>query len=130
MRSSARSDSSCTARDDGQATVELALCLPVVCLLLLGVVQVAIVVRDQLAVDLAARDAARAAAVSADPHGAARVAARAAGVIDGIDVWVSTSGGTVTATVTHVERTDVPLIGLLIPDLTLRASATMVVEPP
>jgi Flp pilus assembly protein TadG len=130
MPSSARSDRAAARRDTGQATVELALCLPVVCLLLLGVVQVAVVVRDQLAVDLAARDAARAAAVSGDPAGSARAAARAAGVIDDVHVSLSTAGGTVTATVTHAERTDVPLIGLLIPDVTLRASATMVVEPP
>ena len=51
----------------GQATVELALCLPMLCLLLLGVVQVAVVVRDHLAVQVAAREAARAAAVR--PHG-------------------------------------------------------------
>jgi len=114
----------------GQATVELALCLPLVCLLLLAVAQVAIVVRDQLAVQLAARDAARAAAVSADPSGAARNAASAAGVLDGLGVAVSTSGSTVTATVTYRERTDVPLIGLLIPDFTLRGSASMVIEPP
>lgn len=116
--------------DRGQATVELALCLPLVCLLLLTVAQIAIVVRDQLAVQLAARDAARAAAVSADPARAARAAAGAVGVVDGLDVSVRTSGGTVTATVTRAERTDVPLIGLLVPDLTLRASATMVIEPP
>ena len=110
--------------------MELALCLPLVCLLLLAVAQVAIVVRDQLAVQLAARDAARAAAVSADPAGAAQRAADAAGVLGGVRVSVSSSGSTVTAIATYEERTDVPLIGLLIPDITLRASASMLVEPP
>ena len=37
-------------RDRGQATVELALGLPLVCVMLLGVLQVALVVRHQLAV--------------------------------------------------------------------------------
>jgi len=59
----------------GQAAVELALALPVVVLLLLGMLQVALVGRDQLAIELAAREAARAAAVSADPAAAARLAA-------------------------------------------------------
>ena len=54
-------------RQRGQATVELALALPLVCLLLLAVLQVAVVARDRLAVEHAARAAARAAAVSADP---------------------------------------------------------------
>ena len=66
----------------GQAAVELALALPVVVVLLLGMLQVALVGRDQLAVELAAREAARAAAVSADPAAAARSAAdRANGVL-------------------------------------------------
>jgi Flp pilus assembly protein TadG len=116
--------------DAGQSTVELALCLPLVCMLLLGVVQVALVVRAQLAVQLAARDAARAASVSADGDGAARAAAASSGILDGISVGVTTRGDDVVATVTYVERTDVPLIGLLVPDLTLRASASMLVEPP
>ena len=41
-------------RDRGQATVELALAMPLLCTLLLGVVQVAVVARDRLAVQLAA----------------------------------------------------------------------------
>ena len=123
MRSSARSDR-------GQSTVELALCLPLVCLLLMGVVQVALIVRDQLAVELAARDGARAAAVSGDPVAAATEAARAGGVVDGLDVAVASAGDSVTVTVSYRERTELPLVGLVIPDVTLRASATMTVEPP
>ena len=126
MRSSARSES---PTDRGQAVVELALCLPLVCLLLLGVVQVAVVVRDQLAVQLAARDAARAASVSEDPGAAAASAAEAAGVVGPLGVAVSSTGSVVTATVSYDERTDLPLIGALISDLTLRASASMPVEP-
>ena len=67
--SSTRSSTSCDRpprRDRGQATVELALALPLLCVLLLAVVQVAVVARDQLAVQLAAREAARAASVVGD----------------------------------------------------------------
>ncbi|MGA1052784.1 MAG: TadE family protein, partial [Ilumatobacteraceae bacterium] len=57
--------------DRGQATVEFALVLPVAALLVLGIVQVVAVARDQLTVEYAAREAARAAAVAADPAAAA-----------------------------------------------------------
>jgi Flp pilus assembly protein TadG len=129
MRSSARSERG-TCGDRGQATVELALCLPLVCLLLLAVVQVAIVVRDQLVVQLAAREAARAAAVSGDAGGAGRHAGEAAGGLSGMAVDIAESGEVVTAAVTYLARTDVPLVGLLVPDLTLRASVSMRIEPP
>ena len=46
--------------DRGQASLELALCLPLVLVFMLLFVQVAVVVRDQLAVQAAARDGARA----------------------------------------------------------------------
>lgn len=116
--------------DRGQASVELALCLPFVCLLLCGVVQVAVVARGQLAVQLAAREAARAAAVSAEPAAAATLAARRAVGLRPLAVTVSQHGGTVTATVTYTERTQVPLVGALLPDVTLSASVTMALEPP
>jgi Flp pilus assembly protein TadG len=119
-----------THRDRGQATVELALCLPMLCVLLLGVAQVAVVVRDQLAVQLAAREAARAAAVAAAARGAGRAAADGAVRLRPLVVDIGSGGGTVTATVHYTERTDVPLIGMLLPDVTLTATATMQVEPP
>ena len=40
------------------------------------------------------------------------------------------SRDTVTVTVTHVTHTDVPLIGALLPDITVTAAATMALEPP
>ena len=61
MRAPRRRTTVATRADRGQATVEFALALPFVVMLLLGVVQVVVVVRDQLAVGLAAREAARAA---------------------------------------------------------------------
>ena len=123
MRSRARSDR-------GQATVELALCIPIVCLMLLGAVQVALVVRDRLVVELAARDGARAAAVSDAPHAAATAAARSVGIPPDASVGVVSNGAVVTVTVTATSRTDLPLVGALIPDVTLHASATMLAEPP
>ena len=116
--------------DGGQAAVELALALPVVVVLLLGMLQVALVGRDQLAIELAAREAARAAAVSADPAAAARLAADRVTALRPLAVAVSVGGDTVTVTVSHPSATDVAMIGRLIDDVTLRASATMALEPP
>lgn len=119
--------------DRGQATVELALATPVLCLLLLGIVQVAVVVRDQLDVIEAARVGARAAAVAADPAGAASSAVGAVTNTTGsrsVRVSTAVSGGSVTVTVTAESVTDVPLIGPLLPDIELTGRATMILEPP
>ncbi|MBK5330344.1 MAG: pilus assembly protein [Ilumatobacteraceae bacterium] len=117
-------------RDRGQAAVELALCLPLLFIFLLGIVQLVVIVRDQLAVQLAAREAARAAAVAAPYAAAAEGAAGRAVTLRPLDVVTRTSDGTVTVTVSHVTATDVPLIGALLPDITITATATMALEPP
>jgi Flp pilus assembly protein TadG len=116
--------------DAGQAAVELALVLPVVVVLLLGMLQVALVGRDQLALELAAREGARAAAVAADPAGAARAAADRVTSLQPLAVDVTVASTTVTVTVRHHSGTDVALIGRLIGDVDLHATATMAVEPP
>jgi Flp pilus assembly protein TadG len=123
-----------TRREDGgQATVELALVLPLVALVLLLVLQVGLVVRDRLLVAHAAREAARAAAVTDDDRGgAARRAGERAGSLDDgrLEVTVADGGvdGTVTATANYVSSTDVPIVGLLLPDVTLESDATMRAE--
>ena len=113
----------------GQASVELALALPLVCLLLLGVVQVAVVVRNQLAAVAAARIAVRAAAVSANPAGAAADAGQHSVSLP-VRITTSEAGGYVTVRASIPTPTDIPLIGLLLPDLEVTASATMSLEPP
>lgn len=118
--------------DGGQSTVELALVLPVVLALMVTVVQVGLVVRDQVRVVHAAREGARAAAVSPEPGVAEQAVARNAGLAPG-RVQVRTTGRSargsdVTVTVTYRAATDLPLIGPLVPDLILTAAATMRVE--
>lgn len=119
-----------TARDRGQASVEFALALPLVAILVLGIVQLVVVARDQLAVELAARDGARAAAVSAAPDGAARRAAELAVSLRPLSVTTSTSGERVEVTVTHRSPTEVPIIGALLGDVEVTGRAAMVREPP
>jgi len=108
----------------------LALCLPLLCVFLLGIVQLVVIVRDQLAVQLAAREAARAAAVAAASDSAAEAAADRAVTVRPLNIATHSSDATVTVTVSHVTPTDVPLIGALLPDVTVTATATMAMEPP
>jgi len=116
-------------RDPGQATVELALALPLLMVFLLAGVQLVAVVRAQLAVDHAAREGARAAAVSPAPAGAAAGAARAAVHLGDLRVGTSAGGGRVRVQVRSTVHTDVPLVGVLIGDVTVVGSAVMAVEP-
>jgi len=115
--------------DGGQSTVELALVLPVVTLALLLVVQVGLVVHDQVLVTGAAREAARTAAVAgAEDVPAIEAAAERAGPLDParLDVDVTADGdGTVAVQVRYRCRTDLALIGRLVPDVDLTATAVM-----
>lgn len=116
----------------GQSTVELALLLPVVVVLLLAVLQVGLVARDVVLVTHAAREAARAAAVDGEPGAARRAAVAASGLDpDRIQVRVDTLGGEpprARVLVVYRSATAVPLVGALVRDRVLRTSATMRVE--
>lgn len=109
--------------------MELALALPLVCLFLLGVVQVGLVVRDQLLVAHAAREAARAASVSASPAVAA-ANATAGSPLRSLTLRTSAGGASVTVEATAISVTDVPLVGALLPDVRVSARTTMAREPP
>jgi len=116
------------ASDRGQASVELALVLPVLILFLLGLVQTALVARDQVLVQDAARAAAREASVGADAN---RVRDAARRSLAGVDVEVDRVGGVgepVVVVARYHDRTDLPLVGRLFPDVDLRARATMRAE--
>lgn len=118
--------------DGGQAAVELALVLPLVVVLLLSLVQLGLLVRDQILVVHAAREAAREAAVDPAPE-APRKAAVASSSLAEARLTVSASGrgapgSRVKVEVSYRAPTAVPLVGAAVGDLTLRASATMRVE--
>lgn len=122
-----RPDRACP-HERGQATVELALVLPLAVFGLLAILQVGLVVRDQVAVVHAAREAARAASVDPDPSRAVDAARR---VLRRADVDVGSRpkvGEPIAVEVTYHQRTDVPLVGALFPDFDLHARAVMRVE--
>ena len=116
----------------GQATVELMLVLPVIIAFAMLIGQVGVVVRDSMLVHHAARAAAREAAV--DPtDSAARLAAINSSKLHQAQMSVSLSGGRskgdhITAEVSYVSRTDLPVVGWLLPDVNLGAEVTMRVE--
>jgi len=115
----------------GQATVELALALPLVVFLVLLVVQVGLVIADQVLVVHAAREAVRTAAVSS--RGDLRVitqSAQRAGPLDPsrLQVELTRNVPTEQSVRVHVSyrcRTAVVLLGAVIPDITLEAEAVM-----
>ena len=116
----------------GQSTVELALALPVVVLLLLVLLQVALVARDVVLVAHAAREGARAAAIDPDPA-AAREAAESAGGLDPDRMAVEVGdrgdpGSRVRVRVRYRVRTEVPLVGRFLGDRIVMTSVTMRVE--
>lgn len=112
----------------GQATVELALLLPFVVLLVLLIVQLLVVGRNYVLVVHAAREAAR--AESVDPTGAdaARVVARTLPAAQLSLTRRARIGDPTQARVRLTVHTDVPLIGGLLPDVTLSAAVTMRAE--
>ena len=108
----------------GQATVELALLLPFVCALVLLVVQVALVARDQLLLATATREAARVAAVDGDPA-AARAAGQRATDLDPRRLFLTVEGpddhGLLAVHARYRVPVVVPLLAWLRPEVDLAA---------
>jgi hypothetical protein len=101
-------------------------------MVLLAVVQVGLLARDQILVVHAAREAAREAAVDPSPEAPKRAAA-ASSTLAPSRLTVTSSGRGAAGSRVRVEvayraPTAVPLLGAAVGDLTLRAAATMRVE--
>jgi TadE-like protein len=118
--------------EEGQAAVELALCLPLLAGLALVLLQVALVVRDQVLVTHAAREAAREAAVTSDVAAARRAASAGAHLDpDRMQVVIAgrgRPGSRVSVEVRYASPTEIPLVGPLVGDVHLSATAAMRVE--
>ncbi|CAN5603062.1 hypothetical protein BH24ACT26_BH24ACT26_15680 [soil metagenome] len=122
------------SNERGQATVELALCLPLVALLLAGFVQVGVLVGDQVRLWHAAREAARVAVVDPDLDSARAAAER--GGLSGLtldvrpDAAFRVQGRALTVSLSYVPTRRIPLLGRLLDSLELHAQATMRIEQP
>ena len=123
-----------TRWERGQSTVEFALCLPFVALLVAVLVQIGLLSVDTTRVWHAAREAARIAAVDGDPS-AIRDAAEGAG-LSPLEIEVDpgpsdrAQGAPVVVTVRHLRSVEIPVLGSLVPDLPLSAKVAMRIETP
>ena len=120
--------------DRGQATLELALCLPAVALLLAGIVEFGLWVGDRTRVIHAAREAVRVAAVDPDSEHIRRAAEDTG--LDEVDVKVTPGaqgrvvGHPVKVTVELPGAPRVPFAGSIFRFGAIRASAVMRIEAP
>lgn len=116
-------------KENGQSTVEFALVLPIVLMLILGLLQVAVLARDQIMVMGAAREGVREAIVTPD-QGAIASAAR--GAAPGLNLDVKVTRGTERGDSAKVNVSappaKLPIVGEIVGGLNLKASATMRME--
>ncbi len=113
----------------GQSTVEFALVLPLVALLLLGFLQAGIFLRDHLLVASAAREGAREAAVTPVRSRIEMAAKRAAGGLNiTVDVDRGADRGDPVRVVVGARPTAIPLVGAIVSRQSLRSEAVMRVE--
>lgn len=114
--------------DHGQATVEFALTIPILIIVLLGAIQVFVIVVDRLHLVHVTRDATRAASVSAEPAAAVSQVIETAWSDRQVTHTVDDSGDLVRVRVELINSTDVPLIGRFLPDVHLTESLSMLAE--
>jgi TadE-like protein len=118
----------------GQATVELALCLPIVALLLGAVIEVGMLAGDQARLWHAAREAAREAVVNPDATDV-RTAAERSG-LKGLVISITpdpahrVQGEPLTVRLAYRPAGTIPLVGALFERVELHAVATMRIERP
>ncbi|MFM8775580.1 MAG: TadE/TadG family type IV pilus assembly protein, partial [Actinomycetota bacterium] len=119
--------------ETGQATVEFALTLPFMIIFSLCVVQIGSVANDQLALNHAARVAAREISLAdVDDSLAQQVAIesiRREIDLEDLEVITQLSPKMVTVALKFRRRVEVPLIGVVAPAIELNATATMPREP-
>jgi len=115
-------------RDSGQATVELALCLPVVTIIVLVMTQLCVIGIHTVALVNTTRDVTRVAAIGVDPVTAARQAARRLAA-DSVRVDVRVDDGWVTVRLTESVPTDLPIVGSWFGDIVVHQELTMMLEP-
>lgn len=119
---------------EGQATIELALLLPVLILLFAALVQIGVVTSDHVRLWHAAREAVRVAVVDDDAE-AIRAAAERSG-LDGLELGVNpppqgrVRGEPLTVSLSYRPAASIPVVGAVLSGIVMRVSATMRIEQP
>ena len=114
--------------DSGQATVELALVMPLIIGLLLIILTAGLVVRDQLAVWHAASAGARAASISPDSPDAVQQAVESEVQLRPIHLRIIREGDLITVEAKYPRTIGLWLFKFITPPLTLSATVTMHVQ--
>ena len=114
--------------DSGQATVELALVMPLIIGLLIIILNVGLVVRDQLAVWHAAGAGARAASISPDSPDVVQQAVEAEVQLRPLHLQIVRDGDLITVEAKYPRTFGLWLISSIAPPLTLSATVTMHVQ--
>lgn len=123
-----------TPNSRGQSTVELALCLPALALLLAFVVEVGLIASDQARLWHAAREAARVAIV--DPDESATRAAVARSGLEDVEMSIQPDsayrvrGRPLEVALTYRPDGHIPLVGQLFGGVELRSQVSMRIEEP
>ena len=123
-------DSKGTAHEQGQATIEFALLLPLAVGCLALVIQTLVLVLGHISLHHEARIAVRAAAVAADPEAAARAAVQSNDPQSTSLIEIEITAQLVTVRVHRQIPVVVPVLGQLWPDFDISARLTMALEPP
>lgn len=116
----------------GQSTLEFALVLPLVALLLLGLFQVGVIARDRVALVHATREGVRLAVMDPSPDKVA-AAVREATSLDPSALRVELTGGRhpgdlVTVVVRYTCRTDIAVSGSVVPDVEMAERLSAIIE--
>ena len=114
--------------DSGQATVELALVMPLIIGLLLIILNVGLIVRDQLAVWHAASAGARAASISPDSPDVVQQAVEAEVKLRPIHLRIVRDGDLIAVEAKYPRTIGLWLLKYISPPLTLSATVTMHVQ--
>ena len=120
--------SSVSKPDSGQATVELALVMPLIIGLLLIILTAGLVVRDQLAVWHAASAGARAASISPDLPDAVQQAVESEVQLRPIHLRIVREGDLITVEAKYPRTIGLWLFKFITPPLILSATVTMHVQ--
>jgi len=114
--------------EEGQSTVEFAMVIPVIVVFILLIIQVGIVVRQKILVTNSSREAARILSVE---NNSGRASNKVKEIIKDADVKISRpskQGEYLTVVVSDVVESNLPILGMLVPDVTVKSKTTMRVE--